>query len=104
MGPGPHSQVTLDYPNITANSVVHISVCEYRSTPLANVFERFIGDATISVANIQPRDGGVSFLLNIGWNAPLTVATDITFSDDPLEFIGVDEGGTLVEIPSSGAG
>jgi hypothetical protein len=103
-GPGSFCKFNADFPGITHQSVVHISVCEYTTGSLANVFNRFIGDIGVSVRNVQARDGGVSFVLNIDSASPVLVATDITYSDGPLEFAFVDKSGALEETPLSGAG
>jgi len=80
---------------ITAQSVVHISACEC-FFPEQNLFGaegvvRFRGAAPIYVKNIHPHGpnpgdtitGGVEFLLQVDWETPLNVATDITVVEDP---------------------
>ena len=80
---------------ITPNSVVHISVCECLF-PEDSIFGvegviRHRGAAPIWVGNIRPHGpnlgdtitGGVEFFLQIDWNTPLAVATDITVLGDP---------------------
>ena len=80
---------------ITAQSVVHVSACEC-FFPEGNLFGaegvlRHRGEATISVKNVRPHGpnpgdtitGGVEFFLQIDWDSPLNVATDITVLGDP---------------------
>ncbi len=80
---------------ITANSVVHISACEYfspeNSTLGAEGVIRNRGEATIWVKNIRPygpnpgdfMTGGVEFFLQIDREMPMRVATDITVLGEP---------------------
>jgi hypothetical protein len=69
---------------ISINSVVLITAAEGRvgtETP-----DRFNGFAAMEVRNIIPRPGRVEFKLEIDWERPLEVWTDITVFDatDPL--------------------
>jgi hypothetical protein len=86
---------------ITKESVVHISACEYDVNEL-NLFgvegmHRSRGDAAISVKNVRPHGpnpgdtitGGVEFFLEVDWDSPLLVATDISVFDDPMQKIVV---------------
>ena len=80
---------------IQPNSVVHVSACECFFVPgsIAGVdgITLHRGAATIHVKNVRvhgpnPGDtitGGVEFFLQIDWNAPLDVATDITVMGPP---------------------
>ena len=84
---------------IDGGSVVHISACESKhinpggishdySFPKKVGEERVRGDATIYVKNIRPHDeggGGVEFFLQVDWNTPLPVITDISVLDPPAE-------------------
>jgi hypothetical protein len=77
-------------PQITANSVVHISVSE--ATELSQgtftpVFGRFVGDANITVHNVSPSDGRVDFVVTVDFFAPLNIVTDITIFDPPAEVV-----------------
>lgn len=80
---------------ITPQSVVHVAACEC-FFPEENVFgvegvQRTRGDAPIWVKNVRPHGpnpgdtitGGVEFFLQIDWNTPLPVATDITVLGEP---------------------
>jgi hypothetical protein len=80
---------------ITANSVVHISASECE-IPSGNIFgaegvPRTRGAAAIGVRNVRPHgpnqgdniSGGVEFYLQIDWESPLHVSTDITVLGEP---------------------
>lgn len=80
---------------ITPQSVVHISACEC-SLPENNLFGaegvvRHRGAAPIYVKNVRPHGpnpgdtitGGVEFYLQIEWDSPLHIATDITVLGEP---------------------
>lgn len=43
---------------------------------------RFVGDARITVDNISPHDGGVTFRVTVDWPDPLMLWTDIIIVDD----------------------
>jgi hypothetical protein len=43
---------------------------------------RFVGNATIRVSNIAPRDGGVTFKVHVEWDEPLPVWADIHVFDE----------------------
>jgi len=78
-------RVALNYnwPAIDHDSVVLITASEY-----AGNFVRFIGAASITVANIAPHgppydsNHGVTFVVNVDWGSPINVVTDITVLDD----------------------
>jgi Papain-like cysteine protease AvrRpt2 len=81
--------VTLNYnwPAIDQDSVVVVTASEYN-----NEHVRFIGAASITVANIAPHgppydpNHGVTFVVNVDWGSPLNIVTDITLLDDkPIE-------------------
>lgn len=80
---------------ITPQSVVHVSACEC-FFPEGSIFgvdgvTRFRGAAPIWVKNVRPHGpnpgdtitGGVEFYLQIDWNTPLSIATDITVFSEP---------------------
>jgi hypothetical protein len=46
-----------------------------------------LGDADIWISNVSPHEGGVEFILHVGWGSPLNVAVDIT-ELDPLSTPG----------------
>jgi hypothetical protein len=82
-------RVTLNYnwPAIDQDSVVVVTASEYN-----NEHVRFIGAASITVANIAPHgppydpNHGVTFVVNVDWGSPLNIVTDITLLDDkPIE-------------------
>lgn len=74
-------------PQITRNSVVHISVSEATVMPpqiFTPAFDRFVGAANITVHNVSPSDGRVDFVLTVDWPNPLSIVTDITVMDPPV--------------------
>jgi hypothetical protein len=82
-------RVTLNYNwgAIDQDSVVMITASEYNDQRV-----RFIGAASITVANVAPHgppyDGnhGVTFVVNVDWGSPLNLVTDITvFDSKPIE-------------------
>lgn len=84
-----HGRASLNYnwPAIDQDSVVVITASEYN-----NEHVRFIGAASITVANIAPHgppydpNHGVTFVVNIEWGSPLNIVTDITLLDTkPVE-------------------
>lgn len=84
-----HGRVTLNYnwPAIDHDSVVLITASEYNAQHV-----RFIGAASITVANISPHgppydpNHGVTFVVNVDWGWPLAIVTDITVLDaTPIE-------------------
>jgi hypothetical protein len=74
---------------ITKESVVVITASEYGSLghpPFQNEsMRRFVGAADIEVHNISPSDGRVTFVLEIKWEEPLYIMTDITILNDTAE-------------------
>jgi hypothetical protein len=76
---------------INENSVIHIAASEgdVNEGILSGALDaigRTRGDATIYVKNIRPHPdqgggGGVEFYLQIDWNGPLNIVTDITVFD-----------------------
>jgi hypothetical protein len=77
-------RVSLNYnwPAIDRDSVVTVTVSEYGAQ---NV--RFVGAASIEVANVAPHgppwdvNHGVSFIVDVKWDSPLNIVTDITVWD-----------------------
>jgi hypothetical protein len=82
---------------ITVQSVVHISACEAffpeGSISGAEGVQRQRGDAGIWVKNVRPHGpnpgdnitGGVEFFVQIDWDTPLDIATDISVLDPPVQ-------------------
>jgi hypothetical protein len=71
---------------IHSTSIVLISASEVRTDDVPRfipVFERFIGDAPITVRNIAPQEGFVDFWIYVEWQDPLDVAVDIVVLDPP---------------------
>ena len=84
-----NGRVTLNYnwPAIDQDLAVLVTVSEYNSQ-----FVRFIGAASITVANISPHgppydpNHGVTFVVNVDWGSPLNIVTDIILLDNkPIE-------------------
>ncbi len=81
------------WPPIHSTSIVLISASEcqtdnvQRFTP---IFERFIGDAAITVRNIAPQEGFVDFWIYVDWESPLDVAVDLVVLDPPNQMVVVD--------------
>lgn len=82
-------RVTLNYnwDAIDHDSVVLVTASEYNDQKV-----RFIGAANVSADNIAPHgppydpNHGVTFVVNVGWDAPLNIVTDITVLDaKPVE-------------------
>ena len=83
---------------IDAQSVVHISasegVLQDSNTPISgsplDIIGRHRGEAPIYVKDVRPHPddgggGGVEFYLQVDWDTPLDVVTDITVVDPPEE-------------------
>lgn len=75
---------------IDRQSVVHISVSEGSvQESIAGALDgigRFRGAAVIGVRNVTPHvdaggGGGVEFYLEVGWDSPLNIVTDISVLD-----------------------
>jgi hypothetical protein len=83
-----HGRATLNYNwgAIDHDSVVAITASEYKSD-----HSRFIGAASLTVAEIVPHgppfdpNHGVTFVVNVNWGSPINVVTDITVFDKPIE-------------------
>lgn len=77
-------------PQITRNSVVHISVSEATAIPAQSftpIFDRFVGNANVTVHNVSPSDGRVDFVVTVDWPNPLNIVTDISIFDPPAETV-----------------
>lgn len=81
--------LNFNWDEINHDSVVLINAAEYSVTTPTSNEHRFIGAATITVDNIAPHgppydpNHGVTFVVNVGWGAPLNIVTDITVLDEP---------------------
>jgi len=85
MNPG-RNVVNLNWDAINADSVVMVSASEYTANSQQlpdGSDQRFIGAADVTVANVTPHgppfdpNHGVTFVVEVGWSAPLTICTDI---------------------------
>ncbi len=80
----PHGRnsLNLNWPAVDQDSVVVVTASECNAQHV-----RFIGAASLTVANIAPHgppfDGnhGVTFVVNVDWSGPINVVTDITLLD-----------------------
>jgi hypothetical protein len=83
----------VTWPPIHSTSVVLISASECRTDNVQRftpVFERFVGDAAITVRNISPQEGFVDFWIYVDWEKPLDVAVDLVVLDPPNLMVVVD--------------
>ena len=83
----------VTWPPIHSTSVVLISASECRADDVQRftpVFERFVGDAAITVRNISPQEGFVDFWIYVDWEKPLDVAVDLVVLDPPNLMVVVD--------------
>jgi hypothetical protein len=90
MNPG-RNVVNVNWDAISADSVVVVSASEYtaNSQQLTDGSDqRFVGAADVTVANVTPHgppfdpNHGVTFVVEVGWGAPLTICTDIAVISD----------------------
>jgi hypothetical protein len=94
--PTDYANVTVlraTWPPIHSTSIVLISASEVRTDDVQRftpVFERFIGDAPITVRNIAPNEGYVDFWIFVDWDEPLDIAVDIVVLDPPALMVVVD--------------
>jgi hypothetical protein len=58
---------------INANSTVIVTACEVDANGV-----RFLGSAPITVTGIAPGAGIVTAKINIAWNSPIRIRTDVT--------------------------
>jgi hypothetical protein len=72
---------TFNDNGISHQSVVMVSASEGDAADSSQSPRRFIGDANVSVHNIAPFDGGVTFVITVDWNEPLPVWADIVVFD-----------------------
>jgi hypothetical protein len=79
--------LNFNWPAIDQDSVVLVTASEYNAERV-----RFIGAASVTVANIAPHgppfdpNHGVTFVVNVDWDSPLNIVTDITVLDSkPIE-------------------
>jgi hypothetical protein len=82
------SWVNFNWPPIDAKSVVTISVSEGDAHfggfgDTLDHISRRRGAAVMGIRNITPHNGGVEFYVEIGWDSPLNIVTDITVHDPP---------------------
>jgi hypothetical protein len=83
-------KLNLNWPIIDHDSVVLITASEYVETTPPSDEHRFLGEAQITVENICPHgppfdpngNHGVEFYVNVTWDAPLNIVTDITVLDN----------------------
>jgi hypothetical protein len=99
MNPG-RNVVNLNWDAISADSVVAVSASEYNANSQMlpdSSDQRFIGAADVTVANVTPHgppfdpNHGVTFVVEVGWQAPLTICTDIAVianSPDAVVYVG----------------
>ena len=77
--------VKLNWRAIKHQSVVLVSASEGRENvneaPSSYEPNRFVGYALITVHNIAPFDGGVSFVLTVNWDEPLPIWADVVLLD-----------------------
>lgn len=92
-------RATLNYnwSIINYNSVVIITASKYPAAstpPDPSPAPRFVGSASATVENVSPHgppydpngNHGVGFVVNVDWNSPIPIVTDITVLDDlPVE-------------------
>lgn len=85
MNPG-RNVVNLNWPAISADSVVVVSASEYAAGTQQlpdGTEQRFVGSASITVDNVTPHgppydpNRGVTFVVNVAWGGPLNICTDI---------------------------
>jgi hypothetical protein len=70
-------QCNLSDPDINHQSVVVVTASEGDDSDSTASPQRFVGAANFTVSDIAPNDGGVSFIVNIDWDNPLNLWTDI---------------------------
>lgn len=87
-------KLNFNWDAIDHDSVVLISASEYYLddiVPDSADHDRYVGDATITVCNISPHgppfdpNHGVTFVVQIDWETPLNIVTDITVLDKPVD-------------------
>jgi hypothetical protein len=95
MNPG-RNAVNLNWNAISADSVVMISASEYNANSQKlpdGSHQRFVGAANVTVSNVTPHgppfdpNHGVTFVVDVAWNAPLTICTDIAIINNAPEAV-----------------
>src|SRR3954454_9773458 len=95
MNPG-RNAVNLNWNAISADSVVMVSASEYNANSQKlpdGSHQRFVGAADVTVSNVTPHgppfdpNHGVTFVVEVGWNAPLTICTDIALINNAPESV-----------------
>jgi hypothetical protein len=99
MNPG-RNVVNLNWGAVSADSVVMVSASEYNagSQKLPDrTDQRFVGAADVTVCNVTPHgppfdpNRGVTFVVEVGWSAPLNICTDIALvsnAPDAVVYVG----------------
>jgi hypothetical protein len=64
-------QANLNWPFVTRNTLVFASATEIGPDGTA-----FVGGANFAVNNVVPFDGGVTIIVTIGWDSPLSLRVD----------------------------
>ena len=74
---------------IDRESVVLVTASEWALDPTSpQTSPRFIGAADVTVRNISPHgpptdpNRGVTFVVDVNWNSPIDIVTDVTVLDD----------------------
>jgi hypothetical protein len=79
---------TLNSRAINHQSVVLVAASEGDEGDSTASPQRFVGAADIRVANVAPFDGGVVFVVEIDWDEPIPIWTDVFIADEfPPGFI-----------------
>ena len=95
MNPG-RNVVNLNWYALSADSVVMVSASEYNpdSQMLPDSSDqRFVGAASITVDNVTPHgppfdpNTGVTFVVTVGWNAPLNICTDVALIQNAPNYV-----------------
>jgi hypothetical protein len=96
MNPG-RNVVNLNWPAVSADSVVAVTASEYNAASQElpdGSDQRFVGAAPVTVANVTPHGPpfdpnlGVTFAVDVGWNAPLNICTDVALlANSPQQVI-----------------
>ena len=90
--------LNFNWAAINADSVVVVAASEYaRNAAQADQSPRFIGEAPIRVSNVRPHgppgdaNNGVTFVVNVDWDEPLDVVTDIVIMGQAPSVIEADD-------------
>ena len=99
MNPG-RNVVNLNWDAVSADSVVMVSASEYNANSQQlpdGTDQRFVGAADVTVSSVTPHgppfdpNHGVTFVVEVGWTAPLTICTDIAViqnAPDAVVYVG----------------